>query len=159
SPDRRRVIMKEKLLGAIVAVLGLGLGGQVGMYYSQQPTTTLHASWAFHPATLAQARDHSQSIVLAQVVSVERGQDLVTAVPNEPNGVDRIPTQRITVRVLRTYKGTARVGQQVTLFQTGGTVLPAPPPPGGRATTKVPQYVLEGDPLYVAGEQYLLMLE
>lgn len=76
--------------------------------------------------------------------------------------MDRIPTRRVTVQVPTSYKG-ARAGQRLTLFQTGGTVT-APPPPakvtkGDVAQSNVQQVILEGDPLYSAGEEYLVMIE
>ncbi|MDP9380012.1 MAG: hypothetical protein M3Q29_07665 [Chloroflexota bacterium] len=78
----------------------------------------------------------------------------------EPTGEDRIPTQRVTVEVTKAYKGSAKAGQRLELFQTGGAKLPLEAPKdkaGHRVETH--QVILEGDPLYKAGEEYLLMLE
>jgi hypothetical protein len=144
---------------AVSAALAVGVVGQVANYRGHPPTATLKASWSFHPQTVTEARSRAQSIVLGQVVSVQQGNDIVTQQPGEPGGVDRIPTRRITVKVLKTYKGTAQNGTDLTLFQTGGSVLPAAPAKGQQATTHVMQVVLEGDPGYRVGEQYLLMLE
>jgi hypothetical protein len=141
------------LVGLIAA---LGVGGLVAASVShatadERPTVTIHAVWDFHPTSLAEARNRAQSIVLAQVVSVAAGPDIVTKESGEPDGVDRIPTQRVTLKVLHSYKGVA-AGTQLTLFQTGGLV----------STAKVgdthPRMMLDGDPFYTAGEQYLLML-
>lgn len=65
--------------------------------------------------------------------------------------------------MLQSYKGPAAVGQQLTLFQTGGTVAPPPPSTkpakGENLETEVHQVILDGDPLYSPGQQYLVMLE
>jgi hypothetical protein len=142
------------LVGLLAA---LGVGGVVAASLGhagtdQRPTASIHAQWDFHPTTLAQARNRAQSIVLVRVVSVAAGPDIVTREPGEPDGVDRIPTQRITLTVLRSFKGAAATGAQLTLFQTGGTVSTA------KAGDNHPRLVLDGDPFYTAGEQYLLML-
>ena len=150
---------KMKVLIGAVAVLAAAVGVQVAIYSHRPAAVTMTASWAFHPKTLKEARDKAQSVVLADVVAVVRGDDIVTQQPGEPDGVDRIPTQRITVNVVKVYKGRAAVGQQLTLFQTGGTVLPPAPANGEKATTHVQQLIVEGDPQYRAGERYLLMLE
>jgi hypothetical protein len=149
--------MKLKTRILIGAVAALGVGGvlvQSAVYGSadQRPTATIHATWDFHPQTVKEARDRAQTIVLAQVVSVRAGDDIVTSEPGEPDGVDRIPTQRVTVTVRQSYKGTATVNQQLTLFQTGGVVSTA------KAGDSHPRLILDGDPLYSNGEQYLLML-
>ena len=151
-----------KILAGASLVLALGVAGQVG-YYGQQPTTsTVHASWVFNPKSVQQLQQRATTIALVEVVSTQAGPPIVTSQPEEPSGVDRIPTQRVTVEVLESYKGGSQEGQQLTLFQTGGAVLPAAPPRGAEGDalrTRVQQVVIEGDPLYRAGEQYLVMLE
>jgi hypothetical protein len=149
---------KFKILIGAAALLAAGLVVQLAVYTNQEPVATTHASWTFHPATLREARDHAKTIVFAQVVAVGRGEDIITAQSGEPDGFDRIPTQRVTIEVITSYKGNAKAGERLTLFQTGGQLLPAAPAKGTQADTHIPQMILEGDPLYVAGEQYLLML-
>jgi len=147
--------LKTRILIGTVAALGVAgvlAGSAVYGSADQRPTVTIHATWEFHPQTVKQARDRAQTIVLAQVMSVRAGNDIVTREPGEPDGVDRIPTQRITVSVLQSYKGTATVHQQLTLFQTGGLVSTA------QAGDRRPRMVLDGDAFYSKGEQYLLML-
>lgn len=147
------------MIGAAAALTVAGVSQGV-IYAHDQGASTLTASWSFHPKDAKEVRDRAKSIVLAEVVSTSRGQDIVTKEAGEPGGVDRIPTSRITVKVIKSYKGGATAGQQVTLFQTGGTrTLPAAPAQGKSGQTNVQQFVLEGDPQYAAGEQYLLMLE
>jgi hypothetical protein len=147
------------MIGACAALSVAGLG-QVAVYTHDHSPVTQQASWSFQPKNAKAVRDRAKAIVLAEVVSTQPGEDIVTKQPNEPGGVDRIPTTRIIVKVIKSYKGATSVGEQVTLFQTGGTTeLPAAPADGKSAQTHVQQFVLEGDPTYVSGEQYLLMLE
>jgi len=149
------------LVGSALA-LALGAGGQVAMYHHNAPAAmTVHASWTFSPKSSMELRTRAASIVLARVVAVNAGPDIITKQAAEPDGVDRIPTSRVTVSVISTYKGSASAGQRLTLFQTGGTTsLPAAPAKGDKsATSHVQQVVLEGDPAYRKGEEYLLMLE
>ena len=149
-----------KALTGAALTLAVGVGVQVAVYHQSAPSPTyLHASWTFTPKTSQELDARAQSIVLARVVSVTAGPDIVTKQPQEPAGVDRIPTRRITVEVLKPYKGSATAGEQLTLFQTGGAVLPPAPSKGTAAQTHVQQLVLDGDPVYRTGEQYLLMLE
>jgi hypothetical protein len=119
---------------------------------AERPTVTMNAVWDFKPASLAEARAAAQQIVSVTVVSVAAGPDIVTPAKGEPDGVDRIPTQRVVVQVTKAYKGTAKVGDQLTLFQTGGLVSTAVP------GDTHPRLVVDGDPFYAAGEQYVLML-
>jgi hypothetical protein len=135
----------------------LGYGGVVpaAVYGNaandKQPTViSAPATWAYQPDTLRDARDKARSIILAQVISAQQGNDLVVPAAGEPEGVDRLPTQRVTLKVLQAFKGGTTVNEQLTLFQTGGTVTNTK---GERA-----QLVLDGDPLYQSGERYLLML-
>ena len=185
--------MKKHLPWLPGAALALTLVGQVAVYYNEQPEIQAHASWAFHPKSLQETKDRAHTIVRAQVVAVEQGEDLVVPAIGEPTGEDRIPTQRITVRVKKVHKGGAREGDTLTRFQTGGTVEDAPAPPAGRGqdtgterleapgggkdsvkpTDPAPhrherganrgrgprRLVIEGDPSYKAGEEYVLMLQ
>lgn len=155
-----------KLMAGTSLALALGVAGQIGLYHQDAPdvsTSKLHASWIFKPANVKQLQDRANSIALIKVVSVATGPDIVTPQAKEPGGVDRIPTRRVTVQVLESYKGSSKVGQRLTLFQTGGTVTPqrakTKPAKGDIRETKVHAVILEGDPLYSVGEQDLVMLE
>ena len=149
-----------KVLVGTALALTVGAGAQVAAYQANPSPTTVHASWSFTPKNADELRARAQSIVLARVQSVSAGPDIVTPQAGEPDGLDRIPTRRVTVEVLKQYKGAGTPGQTLTLFQTGGTVEPAAPAKGTKnAMTKVQQVVLEGDPAYRAGEEYLFMLE
>lgn len=159
------MLRTTKVLTGASLALALGVAGQVGYYHHNAPSTsTLHASWAFKPTNLKQLQARAKSIALVKVVSTEAGPDIVVAQPEEPSGSDRIPTRRVTVEVLKSYKGTPATKQRLTLFQTGGTVATPPAPAKGDKGDKVPeskvqQVILSDDPLYNPGEQYLVMLE
>ena len=99
-----------------------------------------HVTWHFHPTTLAEAQEQASAIITAQVVAVVQAADLVVPVAGEPNGEDRVPTQRITVEVLDALKG--NVGQTLTLFRTG-----------------TDSTGIEGDPAYQVGETYVLFVQ
>ncbi|HSH77926.1 MAG TPA: hypothetical protein VLA19_05260 [Herpetosiphonaceae bacterium] len=155
SPARRAYITYS-----LIAALALLLVGQVAVYRLQQPARVAHPVWNFQPKNFAEAKNRAQHIVLAEVVNVERGEDLVTEVKGEPNDEDRLPTQKVTLKVTKGYKGTANDGT-ITLFQTGGEVQNPPPPAEGEKAPIVQgsEVVFAGDPLYKVGEQYLLLLE
>lgn len=154
-----------KFLAGASLALALGAVGQIGVYQQAAPSgATMHASWIFQPASVKQLQARAQTIALVRVVATRPGPDIVTKQSGEPSGEDRIPTQRVTVEVVKPFKGTASAGARLTLFQTGGTVnLPPAPAKGEKGEAapevKVHQVILEGDPLYRAGEQYLVMLE
>ncbi len=99
-----------------------------------------HATWHFHPTSLAEAQEQASAIITAQVVAVEAAADIVVPVTGEPNDEDRVPTQRITVAVLDVLKG--NVGQTLTLFRTG-----------------TDSTGIEGDPAYQVGETYVLFVQ
>jgi len=154
----------SKTLIGLVAALAIGASAQVAVHSGHQHDSeaTARAVWLFQPKNSAEVRAKSKDIVLARVVSVKRGPDIVTKQANEPSGEDRIATSRISVQVVRSYKGADKAGQTVTLFQTGASMDdPAPPKEGkgNTATSKAQHIQLEGDPAYKVGEQYVLMLE
>jgi hypothetical protein len=152
--------MKTKLMWLPAVALGLALVGQGALYRAEDPVLTMTASWKHRPASVDEARDLATSVVQAEVVSVKADADLVVPAAGEPTGEDRIPTQRVQVRVTKAHKGQVRPGQTVELFQVGGKLLPTTPPDGKNgARVEAKQLILEGDPPYKPGEQYLLMLE
>jgi hypothetical protein len=153
--------MRKHLLWLPATAFVLALAGQVGYYrFLDVPTAESHASWAFHPANLAEAQAHAHTIVQGQVVSVAQGADIVTKAAGEPNGEDRIPTQHVQLKVTKVSKGNAKVGQVVDLFQTGGLAAPTGQPDGKQgARVETHLTLLSGDPLYKVGEKYMLMLE
>lgn len=102
----------------------------------------LHFTWEFYPKSFREARDKATLIVLADVVAVERGPDIVVPVKGLPNDEDRVPMQHVTVKVAKTYRGQAAAGQTVTLAQTGGGTIG----------------FSEDSPTYKVGERYVLLL-
>jgi len=162
--------MKTRFLWITAAMLSLALIAQFAHHLEHtKGKVVAYASWRNRPARFEDARKQSKAIRLAKVVAVERGEDLVTSAPGEPNNEDRIPTQKVTMEVVQAYKAKGqrpRQGERFTLFQTGGTILPpapASPAPGAspapEPTTTAVQFILEGDPPYKVGEQHLLLLE
>lgn len=152
--------MNKKLMWLPALALGLGLAGQAAIYRAEEPILTMTASWRFRPATIAEARDLAKGIVQAEVVSVQPDADLVVPASGEPTGEDRIPVQRIQVKVTKVQKGGFREGQLLPIFQVGGRLLPTSQPDGKNgARVEAKQLVLEGDPLYKVGEQYVLLLD
>jgi hypothetical protein len=153
--------MKKQLLWLPAVAFALAIASQVGFYrYLDVPVAESHASWTFAPKDLNEARNHAQSIVEGDVVSVAAGPDIVTPAKGEPNDEDRIPTQHIQLKVTKAYKGNAKSGQVLDLFQTGGLTVPADKPDGKQgARLQTHIVLLSGDPLYKVGEHYLLMLE
>jgi hypothetical protein len=100
------------------------------------------AVWRFKPGTMAAVRTKADSIVLADVVSVQQDTDDVLAAPGEPGGEIRTPMQVVTLKVKKGYKGPSRAGDTVTVSKLGGEC-----------------YRVEQDPAYSKGETHLLMLE
>lgn len=149
----------------LIGLLTLLLVGQFAVYRMYRPAVVVHPVWNFQPKTVAEMKIKAENIVTAEVIKVERGDDIITKVEGEPNGEDRIPTQKVTLKVGKSYKGAESDGI-ITLFQTGGQAqMPAPPAAGSNPeNTKPPiaeasQVVFAGDPPYQVGEQYLLFLE
>jgi hypothetical protein len=158
--DLRSSTMTKRLIWLPAVALGLALAGQAAVYRAEEPTLTMTASWRHRPASVDEARDLAKAVVRAEVVSVQPDADLVVPAAGEPTGEDRIPTQRVQVRVTKTHKGPVQDGQTLQLFQVGGKLLPTTPPDGKQgARVEAKQLVLEGDPPYKAGEEYVLMLE
>src|SRR5262249_22808550 len=152
---------RQLLLWLPAAAFSLALTGQVA-YYRFLETTVVetHASWAFKPKNLAEAQAKANTVVQGEVLSVADGPDIVTKAPGEPNNEDRIPTQQIKLKVNKVEKGNAKVGQVVDIFQTGGATLPSGQPDGKQgARIQTHLVLLSDDPLYKAGEQYLLLLK
>lgn len=102
----------------------------------------LHFTWEFHPKSFQEARDKATLIILADVVSVERGPDAVAQVQGLPNNEDRMPMQHITLKVAKTYRGQAERGQTLTIAETGGGEIG----------------FSEDSPPYKVGERYVLLL-
>jgi hypothetical protein len=102
------------------------------------------AEWENNPRNLSQATTMADQIVVGMVTGAQRGQAYTTAVQGEPGGQVSYPTQNVTIRVSEAVKGAAREGGVVTVERLGDAAG---------------CFRVEGEPAYVAGQQYLLLLE
>lgn len=134
------------LWSVTTAVLTLSLVAQAnargGEQQAEDHNHALHFTWEFYPKSFREARDKATLAVLADVVAVERGPDIVVPVKGLPNDEDRVPMQHVTVKVAKTYRGGAVTGETVALAQTGG----------GNVGFS------EDSPTYRVGERYVLLL-
>src|SRR6478672_2961931 len=103
-----------------IGVLTLALVGQFTVYRLDHNPVQGHATWYFMPQSFGDVVNRANTIVEVQVLSVAAGPDIVTKLPQEPGGEDRIPTEQITVQVQGVDKGRSAAGQQLTIFRTGG---------------------------------------
>jgi hypothetical protein len=90
------------------------------MYRNAPPTTVVHATWRLTPNNFSDVVNAADTVVEAQVESVQAGAPIVVPAPGEPGGQDVIPTERVTVNVRTTEKGNAKAGERLVIFQTGG---------------------------------------
>jgi hypothetical protein len=126
--------MKKHFWWVTAAVLAVALAGQFLVYYKAQPVIATHASWAFQPNSFQEVVNEAKAVVTGQVVSVQKGPDIVVPVKGEPTGQDVIPTEQVSFRVNSVQKGNAAANQQITVFRTGGEVtLPQGPAQGSVA--------------------------
>jgi hypothetical protein len=105
-----------------------------------------HIEWAFRPRSLRELvspapagfphRPAMKAAVVAEVTRIAAGPPLV----EDGHPDHRIPTQRIHFALRSTWFG--RVARRFTVFKTGS-----------------PDVWAEADPLYEAGERYLLVLD
>lgn len=100
---------------------------------------TAHAFWYSRPSSLVEAAKLASAVVLARVTAVSDGPDLEVKVDGLEEGVDRIPTQRISFDVERTLAGHA--GASFELFHTGNA-----------------SYVVDEDGPYREGQSYVLFV-
>lgn len=108
---------------------------------NQECRVAFDGAWADSPPSISEGAKKSKNVVEAQVVDVKPAADIVISASQEPGGQTLIPTQEVTVKVTKKYKGDTAEGSTITLFQTGSACLS-----------------VEGDPPYVKGETHLLML-
>lgn len=162
----------QKALAATALVLAVVLGIQITGWVNQPHTVQYFASWINLANSLDEAVELADQVVVAQVAEVERGPDLVSTVPEEPDGGDRIPVEVVTLKVARTLLGPET--DIVRLFHTmaiNEAVFenPAPrdddekdtTPDGPPEPTNTDQRTnfLDGDPPYEVGEIYVLFLQ
>lgn len=107
------------------------------------------------PRTFEESASHAQLVVLAEVVSVKQGPDFMAPIEGT-NEVTRHPSQRVLLQIVKTYKGAARPGQKLTLYQ-GNTGMTEARPAGDQPPTPI-LLLNENDPPYKVGQRYLLAL-
>jgi len=138
----------ERLL--VVAALGLAvpLAAQLIPGSRGEPAVrTLMASWAETPADLEETAASAEQVVLGRVTRVRPGDDIVVQVAGEPDGVDRIPVEIITIQVDKSYKAGQRgPATTIEVFHTGRSA--------GRDVV-----TMMDDPPYQRGEQYVMFLK
>lgn len=140
---------------ALVALLAWQLSAHPGLPArpseadATPPGTVMMASWANTPASVEEAVELSDEVVVGRVVRVRKARDLEVDAPGEPGGVHRIPVETVTFQVEKVHLApTDRRGRPETIeiFHTGGV------DDEGR------DVMLEGDPEYRPGQRYLLFL-
>ena len=100
-----------------------------------------YAVWYNNPGSVREAYDLGSAAVLATVGKIEQAPDIVVPASGEPEGVDRVPNQSVSLKVDEVLKGDMRSGGTLELFHTGTSDRWA-----------------DGDPAYAVGEQYVLFL-
>ena len=163
----------NRFLQGTIAVLFVGFAGQVGYeYWFNKPEPVLMAAWAFEPRTLAEAKGLAKEVVEAEVMNIERADDLVIPAPGEPEGVERIAIEVVNMRVKGAMKG--QPAQTIQVFRTAGlpvtrqdmpNMKEAPPKPKGavdppaRPTPFMENTVnIHDDQPYKVGENYVMFL-
>ncbi len=156
--------MKSKFWWVAAGALTLALVGQFAYFNLSQATPTSHAVWAFQPKSFSDVANKASTVIEAQVVAVSNGKAIITEAKGEPDGVNVVPTQYITFKVLKATKG-ANEGQTLTVFRTGGETTYTPKPAAGKGNStnpsgeKVQVLLLNDDPAYKVGEKHFLLLE
>lgn len=138
----------DRILVGSAVILALTLAGRwLGPKLAGTETTVMAASWAETPKSLEETAGLARMVVLGRVTRVRRGEDLVVRNPDLPAGEDRIPTEVVTIRLERTYKGPDGGGppETIELFRTG-------------LSTGTDQLSVVDDPPYAPGEQYVLFV-
>lgn len=164
------------------AALLVTLAVQLIVLFNTQPRLYYMASWKDRPASVEATTELSQNVVHARVVKIRKADPIVTRIQGEPGGVDRIPVEVVTVRLVDDdAKGNKKKGQTIELFHTGHS--DAVPPAARRAPReRPPEKPKEGaveksqapkepdahkgvlfsaimnDPAYKVGEEYVLFV-
>lgn len=166
----------NKVLAICSAILAGVFVVQLTVLIHQEPEERWVASWARSPKSLAQAKKLSSQIVRGRVIEIRQAKDLVIKAPGEPGGVDRIPVEVVTLALEGAYKG--KSPKTVEVFHTGLSPLSSrghkrdakrPAKHGGIAVKQPAREVkptlrersgilLDDDPAYKVGNQYLLFL-
>lgn len=167
----------DRWLAGSFAALTVLLAAQIlaANHNADNTEATWIADWAESPESVEEAVESAEQVVVGQVVRVRPGEDIVFRAPELPGGVDRIPTEVVTLRVEKSLKeGRGGPPQSVEVFRTGGTIGTPPSQRGNQPPEEPPAGVerpdrpdppgdrtvkLTGDPPYERGERYVLMLK
>jgi len=142
--------MKKKLLWAVVVLLLLATVWRLS-WPRFLPVIAVHGDPAPRES-FEEMVNRADLIVLADVKSVKQGPDFVSSSDQEPAHVGRVPTQRVTLDVVKVYQGDAAPNQTLTLYQGYVGVT-------WTGNLQLPFFMIdENDPVYRRGEGYLLML-
>jgi hypothetical protein len=173
----RKLSKLNRILIISAGVLALAFVVQVGRGIQHAKSHPRYMAISrFAPDSLAETDKLADQVVIGKVASIRRGPEITTRVPNEPGGVDRIPTEIVTLGVEKTIKGSA--AQSVEVFRTGLSVDPLAQRPNPNKPdmerpkdavadpTKLPpptpqeanRYKVHDDPMYQVGQRYLLFL-
>lgn len=144
--------MQSKFFWVSVCALSLALLGQLIVH---RPTMLVHVSRGEPPTSFQQVIEEAEYVVRAKVTSVSQGPDFIAPIEGQSD-FHRVPTQLISITVLKAYKGNVTTNQNLVVVQDNTGITEAHPEPNG-PLQKVFMRV-EGDPLYKVGETYLLML-
>jgi len=143
--------MKKKLLWAVAALLALTVTVLIAAWPHYLPVERMRGELP-PDESFEEMVKRAEQIVLSDVKAVKQGPDYASPIIGT-DSVYREPTQRITLEVVKVYKGDVAQGQRVTLFQGSVGVT--------RSIQGYPWPVFrinENDPVYKRGEQYILML-
>ena len=144
--------MKKKLLWAVVALLALTVTVLIAAWPRYLPVMRLHGDPSPRES-FEKMVNQADLIVLADIKSVKQGPDFFSSTGyQEPAHVDRVPTQRVMLNVVKVYQGDAAPGQTLTLYQGYVGVT-------WSGKLRLPFFMIdENDPVYKRGERYVLML-
>ena len=108
--------MKKKILWMAVALLALTVTVLIAAWPRYLPIERMHGDpdWL----TFEEMVERAELIVLADVKAVKQGPDYVSPIIGT-SSTEHYPTQRITLEVVKVYKGDLAQGQTVTLYQEG----------------------------------------
>lgn len=171
----------NRILMGLALILAIVLTAQIVNIIQSKPDKVYFASWAFAPKSVQDALKLSDLVVLAKVVGTERGKDLSANI-DAPGEEDRIPTTVVNMEIQEVYFGDMK-DRSLRIFQTGLFVnvnpndLPRKPdgePPDppedlkdireqpdrlpNYSDTEVRTTILDGDPPYMEGENYVMFL-
>lgn len=176
------MITLRRTLMLVCAVAGLSLAVQLTAETRTTGGEYMIASWVDRPESLEQTVELADEIVTGRVVNIRQGRPLQVRVANEPDGVDEIPVEVVTIQLDDDpVKGQGRQGQNIELFHTGHSGSPSAanqneprgprpekpeggvekqdaPRPDPRAGAPAEFSGMIDDPGYTVGESYMLFV-